>query len=226
MKKVAAKYFGRNEWSEITIAGLNLGEMIGAGLLCLFNGLIHTPIPWIRFDALTLFVMWYLGFWYPPRDDVKQPFYLAAGMSCATVGFAACDVAVSAYMQSQLKQRETDGGNFNVAASAMGFLNVVWIGTYAALGGVLGKYMDSAWLKDNPAGTPKVELTAGQNTHHAMTMLAGVQFTIIAVMIFAATFIPKGAVAWNPKSLGYQAPVDEEYELESNKNAAPSVRCG
>ena len=48
--------------SGVLLGGSNFGELCGAALVLRFSRHIKTPIPWVRFDALALGVLWVLPF--------------------------------------------------------------------------------------------------------------------------------------------------------------------
>jgi hypothetical protein len=52
-----------------------------------------------------------------------------------------------------------------------------------------------------------VSNTHNEDIHVAIQNVAGVQFTVIFILVFTATFVPKGAFAMNPKMLS-----DEELD--------------
>lgn len=67
----------------------------------------------------------------------------------------------------------------------MAFLYVTYIVLYAVLGTVLGRVIDAA------AGKGDI--------HPALKDVGGVMYTVVAFILMAATFIPKGAFALNPE---------------------------
>ena len=67
----------------------------------------------------------------------------------------------------------------------MAFLYSSYIILYAIANPLLGTYIDSDY---NSQGTIRP----------ALIYTAGVQFSIIAVLVFASTFVPKGSIACNP----------------------------
>ena len=71
----------------------------------------------------------------------------------------------------------------------MAFLYSTYIVTYAIASACLGTYIDRVSARDN------------DEIHGAIFNVAGVQFTIIAVLGLTSSFIPKGAFSLNPKML-------------------------
>ena len=84
----------------------------------------------------------------------------------------------------------------------MAFLYCTYIVTYAISSPLLGQYIDSVSNRNN------------QDIHPAIQNVAGVQFTLIFVLVMTSTFIPKGAFALNPKMLN-----DEELDTEIDDDA-------
>lgn len=79
--------------------------------------------------------------------------------------------------------------NVSALGAVMAFLYSTYIVIYAITSPLLGRYIDKVSKRNN------------SNISEAFKNIAGVQFTIIAVLIFAATFIPRGALSFNPDTL-------------------------
>lgn len=75
---IAQRYLGQSAWSQIMVGGSNFGELLGALFVFLFTDLITTPIPWLRFDAMALLIVWYIPYWKPPKNQVNQAWKVAA----------------------------------------------------------------------------------------------------------------------------------------------------
>lgn len=71
----------------------------------------------------------------------------------------------------------------------MAFLYSTYIVIYAIANPLIGKYID------------RISNENDGDIHSAVRNFAGVQFTIIGVVIMAATFIPKGSLSLNPHML-------------------------
>ena len=67
-----------------------------------------------------------------------------------------------------------------------------YIVLYAIASPTLGRYIDSVSKANNSDISP------------AIFDIAGVHFTVLAVVIISATFIPKGSLAFNPKAISGQ----------------------
>lgn len=223
---IARRYLGNSAWAQIMVGGSNFGELLGALTVFLFTNLIHTPMvsmttisrtqssadtpnsqPWLRLDALTLLIIWYLGYWYPPQDQVKYAWIVAATFIPISYGWAAGDVSLAAYIQASLARLETTTKDVSALGSVMSFLYCTYIVIYAILNPVLGRYVDGIW---NDSGETSI--------HPAIRNIGGVQFTVLCGIMLLATLIPKvsecnesvssllakglqGAIAFNPPAL-------------------------
>ncbi|KAJ4369819.1 hypothetical protein N0V83_005583 [Neocucurbitaria cava] len=185
---VARRYLGNSAWSNIIVGGSNCGELLGALFVFLFTNLVNTPIPWLRMDALALLIVWYLPFWHPPKN-VGQAWIAAATFLPISFGWAAGDVSLAAYIQASLARIESQTQNVSALGAVMAFLYSSYIVTYAIASVALGTYIDRVSDRNN------------NNIQSGLFNIAGVQFTILSVMIMTSTFVPKGAFSINPKML-------------------------
>ncbi|KAL1957127.1 hypothetical protein VTO42DRAFT_6385 [Malbranchea cinnamomea] len=186
---VAKRYLGRSAWSQLIVGGSNLGELLGAAFVFLFTNLVTTPIPWIRLDAVMLLVVWYLPFWNPPPNDVRYAWIVAATFLPVSFGWAAGDVSLAAYIQATLSRVEPRTKNVSALGAVMACLYTIYIVVYAIASPLLGRYIDGVF--DAHAG----------EIHTALRHVAGLQYSILAAVILAATVVPQGAWSWNPRVL-------------------------
>ena len=186
---IATRYLGRSEWYQVMVAGSNLGELCGALFVFLFTNLVRTPIPWLRIDALMLLIVWYLPYWYPPTGELRQAFVVFATFIPVSFGWAAGDVSLAAYIQAALARRESTTRNVSALGSVMAFLYSTYIVIYAVANPMIGRYID------------RVSRENDGDIHSAVRNFVGVHFTVIGVVIMAATFIPKGSLSLNPRML-------------------------
>jgi hypothetical protein len=192
--QVSKRYLGESAWSQILVGGSNLGELFGAAFVFIFTNLVPTPIPWLRLDAIMLFVVWYFPYWYPPSGDVKYAWQAAATLIPVSMGWAAGDVSLAAYIQAALGRRESESPRVSALGAVMAFLYCFYVVTYAIAGTFLGRYLDAIY--DETGGSKN-----GGSIRSGLVYTAGVQFTIIGILIFASTFIPEGSFAFNPQRL-------------------------
>ena len=184
--QVARRYLGNSAWSQIIVGGSNFGELLGAFFVFLFTNFIKTPMPWLRLDALMLLIIWYVPFYYPPSGEVKYAWIMAATFIPISFGWAAGDVSLAAYIQSSLARIESKNKKVSPLGAVMAFLYSSYIILYAIANPLLGIYIDSVY---NSTGSVR----------QALLYTGGVQLTVIAVLVFVSTFIPKGAIAFNPR---------------------------
>ncbi|KAL1795834.1 hypothetical protein ACET3X_006058 [Alternaria dauci] len=196
---VAQRYFGNSGWSQIMVGGSNFGELLGALFVFMFTNLVHTPIPWLRLDALALLIVWYLPYWNPPKNDVAQAWIVGATFLPISFGWAAGDVSLAAYIQASLARIESKTQNVSALGAVMAFLYSTYIVTYAIASVSLGTYIDRISDRHN------------DQIHGAILNVAAVQFTIICVLVMTSTFVPKGAFSLNPKMLNEE---DLDTDLE------------
>ncbi|UJR19700.1 hypothetical protein I4U23_022834 [Adineta vaga] len=97
--QVARRYLGNSEWSQIIVGGSNFGELLGAFSVFVFANYVKTPMPWLRLDAIMLLIIWYIPYYYPPEDEVKYAWIIAATFIPISFGWAAGDVSLAAYIQ-------------------------------------------------------------------------------------------------------------------------------
>ncbi|KAF1937236.1 hypothetical protein EJ02DRAFT_426792 [Clathrospora elynae] len=186
---IARRYMGNSAWSQIMVGGSNFGELLGALFVFFCSNLVHTPMPWLRIDALALLIVWYLPYWHPPKNDVGQAWIVAATFLPISFGWAAGDVSLAAYIQASLSRIESKTENVSALGAVMAFLYSAYIVTYAIASVTLGTYID------------RVSDGNSEEIQGAIFNVAGVQFTVIFVMVMTSTFVPKGAFSLNPKML-------------------------
>lgn len=201
---IARRYLGHSAWSQIITGCSNLGELFGASFVFLFTNFVPTPIPWIRLDAIMLMVVWYLPFWYPPLDQVAYAWVVGATFLPMSIGWAAGDVSLAAYIQATLARVEPRTKNVSALGAVMACLYTIYIVTYAITSPILGRYIDDVYNK-----------TGGSNDgdiHKAIFSVAGLHYSAMAAIIFAATFAPVGSWAWNPNLL-FNEELDTDLEV-------------
>lgn len=85
----------------------------------------------------------------------------------------------------------------------MAFLYSTYIVLYAITSPILGSYIDHVY--EETGGTD-----GNGNIFEAIRNVGSVQFTVVAALVLAATFVPKGSLSLNPKMLDDE---DLEHEL-------------
>ncbi|BGP40563.1 hypothetical protein JCM10449v2_004525 [Rhodotorula kratochvilovae] len=171
----ARRVLGTSAWSQIQVGGSNFGELLGALSVFLLNDYVPTPLPWLRLDALMLNLVWTLPRYaeiLPQR--VSSAWIVAATFIPVSFGWAAGDVSLAAYIQSSL--------------SDLRFHQTDVSGPRRILSSVLGGVIDD-------------DFVANGNITTSLRQVGGVQFSVGCGVILAASLIPRGAFALNPKVL-------------------------
>ncbi|KAG0018138.1 hypothetical protein BGZ81_010385 [Podila clonocystis] len=185
----AKKILMEGAYAQLMVGGSNFGELLGALFVLFFARKIKTPLPWLRLDALGLLIVWILPYSHPkvPEESLSFAWTLAAIWVPVSFGWAAGDVSLAAYIQSALAAIERPDDKVSPLGAVMAFLYSFYIILYAILGPVLGSVIDKAF--DSGKG----------DIRPALVNVGGVMYTVVAVVLLAATFIPKGSFALNPE---------------------------
>jgi len=183
--QIAIRYLQQSEWSQMIVGASNFGELLGALFIFFFGNFIKTPLPWSRLDASILFLVWYIPYYYPPANNIKYAWIIAATYIPIGFGSAADDIALNSYIQSSLSHLESKHKNISALGAVASFLYSSYIIIYAILNPVLGLYLDS------------VSHTTG-SIRPAFVNTVAIQMTVIAIIVLVSTLIPKGAISCNP----------------------------
>ncbi|PPQ82284.1 hypothetical protein CVT25_008434 [Psilocybe cyanescens] len=187
----AKRVLGTSAWSQIIVGGSNFGELLGAFAVLILSDVVTTPLPWLRLDALLLNIVWILPhFSTRATNDVTWAWKIAGCFIPISWGWAAGDVSLAAYIQSSLSSDpKFKHANVSALGAVMAFLYSTYIVLNAVFSSVLGKVFDKDFTKNG-------------NIIYSLKMVGGVHFSVACGIILLSTFIPKGAFAINPKSLG------------------------
>jgi len=174
--------FNNDTLTGILVGSNNLGSMLGAIIVYLFNSKIPSSIPWVRFSAIVLNFLWIFPYLYidPPETwvGVAVPFLVMVG-----AGYAAGDVMLTAYLQASVSTLRTKAPQgLSALSSVVVFLYSCYLVLYTTLNISMGAVFNSY-------GNPK----------DAMVWLGGVVVILLGSIVFAATFIPKNGCSVNPK---------------------------
>ncbi|SPO24395.1 uncharacterized protein UTRI_03663 [Ustilago trichophora] len=205
----AKSIIGVSSYSQIIVGGSNFGELLGALSVMLFTQAIPTPMPWLRLDALLLNLVWVMPFFPYTRGAVSSAWKLAAVFTPISYGWAAGDVSLAAYIQSTLARMEAKDKDVSALGAVMAFLYVTYIVMYSLISTFLGRWVDKQ-LRG------KTGVAAINQARDCLKYVGGVHFVILSVIIIAATFIPKGSFAFNPKAIDESLlKADEESDNQS-----------
>lgn len=201
----AKRVMGNSAYAQIMVGGSNLGELLGAAGVFVLGNSIPTPLPFLRMDALMLPILWYLAFYYVPKNDISYAWRIAATLVPVSSMWAAGDVSLSAYIQASVTDGDESSG-ISPLGCVMAFLYSSYIIMYAILNPLLGSYVDTSTNAN------------GGDVHPALINIGGLQFTVLAVVIFVSTFIPRGAFSLIPKLITPTTrPVDAESGIDSTE---------
>ncbi|KAJ2913945.1 hypothetical protein MD484_g6459, partial [Candolleomyces efflorescens] len=207
----AKRVLGTVQWSQIIVGGSNLGELLGAFSVLLLSDYVPTPLPWLRFDALALNLVWILpAFARIANHDVSWAWKVAGCFIPISMGWAAGDVSLAAYIQSVLSESTYRNERVSSLGAVMAFLYTTYIVLYAVLSVGLAYVIDQDWQDDKT-----------MNIVQSLKTVGGVQFTICCAIIFASTFIPEGSRSLNPKALGTITTGQTPHESDTEDNGEP-----
>jgi len=132
------------------VSGSNLGELIGAVFVLVTTTLIPTPMPFLRFDALALLIIWVVPSYSSQvvPNQVGYAWKIAGMFIPVSMGWAAGDVSLAAFIQASLARMESEDPQVSALGSVMAFLYSTYIIIYAILGSLLGTYIDSVYAQD------------------------------------------------------------------------------
>ncbi|RGB36569.1 major facilitator superfamily domain-containing protein [Rhizophagus diaphanus] len=191
-------------YSYILLGASNFGELLGALVVLLFAAKVATPLPWVRFDAVALMTLWIFPF-LPVKSALSWALSALPLMIVLSMGWAAGDVSLVAYIQSRLHSVniQADAGTSPLGC-VMAFLYSSYIIVFTVLSIPLGRVFDA--------------YKATGNINQAFLYIAGIMITVGAVVIFASTFIPRHSWAFNPKvDPDDEIAASEEEEVKGEK---------
>ncbi len=205
-----------SSYSQILVGGSNVGELLGAITIILLGESVPTPLPWLRLDALLLLLIWAMP--YIPHTVFEERSAWAAAALFAPISYAWAtgDVSLSSYIQSTFARHQPREDSISMLGAVMAFLYVSYIVLYSFLSYLLGRWVDSQVTGKRD----EVKWAAGR---FSLKFVAGVHFTVIAAVIFAATFVPRGALAFNPRQINDDKAFEEEEDEGSFDQ--PSSDC-
>ncbi|KAK4050848.1 hypothetical protein OIV83_003270 [Microbotryomycetes sp. JL201] len=198
----ARRVLGQSAWSQIIIGGSNFGELLGAASVFVLNDHIPTPIPWLRFDALMLNLIWVLPhFSRVLAPEVSSAWKLAIFFCPLSIGWSSGDCSLTAYIQSSLNDSADFRRPRDVSAlgATMAFLFSSYIILNAVLSTLLGRVIDR-------------DFESNGNIYAALQQVGGVQFSVGCAIILMASLVPVGAFAINPQVLNHQLLPGQEYD--------------
>lgn len=210
--------------------GSNFGELLGALFVFWNLNLFKTPLPTLRWDALVLNFCWLYTVVTPSSTNTNPANtagIMAAIMCFISAGWSAGDVSLTAFIQRQMRFVKEPGNHTNDALPCvMAFLYVIAIVIYAIINPLIGKWLDEISINGYDAVQVKKALKSatGSNKTYLKNLSAeileeridlyfywigGVFFSLMSILIFFNTFVPKGSWKFNPT-------LDEEDYVKSD----------
>ena len=183
--QIAKRYLQNSEWSQIIVGGSNFGELCGALAVFFLTKKIRSPMVWLRIDCLLLLICWYIPFFTIEFATMKHAWLFALLFFPFGFGGAGDDVSLNAFIQSSLSQPNLKDNEVSSLSSVMSFLYSTYIIIYAILNPLLGKYIDHVF-------------NSKQTIRPALIYTVGVQVSIVSLVVFLSTFIPKRSFRFNP----------------------------
>lgn len=168
------------------LSASNFGELLGALLVLKLVKCVKTPIPWIRVDAIMMFVIWSLVYIGDSSEPWKSIGILIPLIIPVSLGWSAGDVSLLAHIQSKLSDSSINDENTNQHQSksddtrklnaVMGFLYTTYIFFITFIANGFGVLFDKFKKSNQP--------------REGLFYVAGITMSILAVIIFVSTFIP------------------------------------
>lgn len=172
--------------SGILLGASNFGELCGALFVLVVGQVIPTPLPFVRFDGAALSILWVFAFSHP-TSGMTFALCLAPFLVFVSAGWAAGDVSLLAYIQSQLAQDYGDHAIDGVSplGAVMSFLYSSYIIMYTVVSVCVGHIFDYYFNRNDPS--------------MAFLWISGVFMSMCGIIIVASSFIPPGSWHINPK---------------------------
>jgi hypothetical protein len=183
---IARDVFEMSAYWQILTAMSHLGILFGVAPIFLSDH-ISTPIPYLRLGALLLPLVWIFPFLHSDPRQMVFAWRFGSILIPISLGWALGEYSLSQFMQESLPKERIQDDSISTHGAITSFLYVSHIILYTILSTSLGKYIDAEF---NRVGTVKTVLI----------FIGGVQFSILAVVLFANTFISKNAFTMQTES--------------------------
>ena len=143
-------------------------------------------MPFVRWDGVMLLILWVFAFAHP-TSGLPFALTLVPFLLCVSAGWAAGDVSLLAYIQSQLSEEYGTQAIEGVSplGAVMGFLYSSYIILYTVISLAVGRVFDHYFSIGEP--------------NMGFFWVSGVFLTCCGVIIVASSFVPPGSWALNTK---------------------------
>jgi hypothetical protein len=180
---LAKRMFAMSVTTQILIGMSNFGVVCGV-VGSFATNFIKTPIPWIRMSAISLLIIWVIVLYYPPTDKIGYAFLMAPFFAPISFGWSAGDQALAQYIEKTTALQKVDD-DISLFGAITSFLYCCYLVIFIILSIVLGRFIDSSDIRKS------------------ILDIGGIQFSVIAAILFLNTLIPQGALSLNPRRLSY-----------------------
>lgn len=180
---LASRYLNDSPQMQILSMGPSLGVLLGS-LLVICSGCIRTPMPWMRFDAASFLLFWILPFWYLCQESFGSVMIMVAFLVPVSFGYGVAQSIVGTYVIEIVMRIEPRPLQGYSTRGILAFLLCVETSLYTVIRFPLDTYLDSA--------------SDDRDNHERMFWAISLQYTLVGIIAFAATFVPRGEDARRP----------------------------
>lgn len=202
--QLAKRYLGNTAWTEVIIGGSNFGELLGSLCVYALTNFIRSPLPCLRLSSLTLLLVWYIPFYFPPMHQIKYAWIIATSLIPISLTWAMSDISLSAHIQSEMTRLESTDEHVSILGSVMAFLYSSYIIFYAVANPILGKYLDRIY-------------ETMKTIRPALIYTIGVQFSVAGLIVILSALIPKNALQCNPSLEDEEQSAEDKDQAESEE---------
>lgn len=195
--QIAKRILARPSISLVIAAGTSFGELLGALIIFCWTKHFRTPLFWLRIDACLLLLVWFFPFWAPDEAEARQVLIAVAFMVPLAFAWAAYDVSITAYVQAALTRLEHTSPHIASLSAVVCFVYCLQVAMYGSMSTLIRTYLD--------------KMGPGDAIQGRLIWTAGVQFTVISIVVIASSFIPEGSRALNPRMIASRK-LDEDID--------------
>ena len=178
---LAKRTFGMSVTTQVFVGmsyfGITLG-VIGSYVISIGK----TPIPWLRFAAVMLMLIWAIVLYNPPTNLLAGAFFLGPFFIPLSFGWSAGDQTLTRYIEKTAAGKKLED-DICLLGAITSFLYAGYIVIFVVLSIVLGWFIDSV------------------DTKTSLVDIGGIQFSVVAAFLLLNTLIPEGALSLKPRRL-------------------------
>jgi len=178
---LAKRTFGMSVTTQVLIGMSHLGIILGV-IGSYVTNKVKTPIPWLRFAAIILLLIWAIVLYNPPTDLLGDAFFLGLFFTPLSFGWSAGDQALTRYIEKTASGKKIED-DICLLGAITSFLYAGYLVIFVVLSIVLGRFIDSV------------------DTKTSLVDIGGIQFSVVAAFLLLNTLIPEGALSLKPHRL-------------------------